>query len=40
MLKTVLDRLRYQHCGQRPARVDGVQGDPFSGRPWRVKLRP
>ena len=40
MLKTVLDRLRCQHCGKRPARVDGVQGDPFCGRPWRVKLRP
>ncbi|MEL4402920.1 hypothetical protein AAEJ42_22035, partial [Shewanella algae] len=29
MLKTVLDRLRCQHCGARPARVDGVQGNPF-----------
>ena len=38
--RTVLDRLRCQHYGERPARVDGVQGDPFCGRPWQVKLRP
>src|SRR5271154_7152270 len=29
MLKTVLDRLRCQHCGERPTRVDGVRGEPF-----------
>lgn len=37
-LGTVLRRLRCRHCGRKPLRVDGVHGDPFGTRPWRVKL--
>ena len=39
-LGAVLKRLRCKNCGKPPGRVDGVLGDPYASRPWRVRLVP